>query len=203
MTDTTAPQAPPFCPNPECPYHRGATASWRWVRNGYFSRRCSPRRIRRFRCCHCRRHFSEQTFCTTCWLKRPELLVPTFHRLVGCSGFRQIAREFECSPQTIATCWPARSHTSLRSSPPARRRSSFTPTSTRITRAPCGGSCRSPSRTTRSPRGAARTPRNPLFVGRRFPSRVRLPQRWAKYYWRKVTTRMIPRGIEHRKVFAM
>jgi hypothetical protein len=73
------------------------------VRDGYFRRKAAPRRIQRFRCCHCRRHFSEQTFRTTYWLKRPELLSGTFHRLVGGSGFRQIAREFGCSPQTVAT----------------------------------------------------------------------------------------------------
>ena len=31
----------------------------------------------------------------------PDLLVPIFHRLLGCSGFRQIAREFEVSPTTV------------------------------------------------------------------------------------------------------
>src|SRR5262249_3324411 len=55
-----------------------------------------------FQCRHCRRHFSRQTFRSTYWLKRPELLAPTFHRLVGCSGYRQIAREFRASPQTVA-----------------------------------------------------------------------------------------------------
>jgi len=34
-------------------------------------------------------------------MKRPDLLVPVFHRLVSCSGFRQIAYEFGVSPQTI------------------------------------------------------------------------------------------------------
>jgi len=35
------------------------------------------------------------------YLKRPDLLVPVFHRLVGCSGFRQIAREFGVSHTTV------------------------------------------------------------------------------------------------------
>ena len=73
------------------------------MRDGHFSRRHPPRRIQRFRCRHCRRHFSLQTFRTSYWLKRPELLERTFHGLVGGSAFRQIAREFGCSPQTIAT----------------------------------------------------------------------------------------------------
>ena len=103
MPGAPAPSAPPFCPNPACRYHRGPTTSWQWVRDGYFARQREPFRVQRFRCCHCRRHFSEQTFRTTYWLRRPDLLLPTFHRLVGCAAYRQVAREFDCSPQTIAT----------------------------------------------------------------------------------------------------
>src|SRR5687767_1396457 len=101
MSTTVAPQAPPFCPNPSCPFHTGPTASWRWVRAGFFRRQASPQRIQRFQCRHCRRHFSSQTFTGTYWMKQPQLLVPVAHRLLGCSGFRQIAREFDVSPQTI------------------------------------------------------------------------------------------------------
>jgi transposase-like protein len=71
------------------------------VRAGFFQRQASPQRIQRFQCRHCRRHFSEQTFRTTYWLKQPQLLLPVAHRLLGCSGFRQIAREFGVSPQTV------------------------------------------------------------------------------------------------------
>jgi len=34
-------------------------------------------------------------------LKRPELQPPIFHRLLACSGYRQIAREAGCSPTTV------------------------------------------------------------------------------------------------------
>ena len=34
-------------------------------------------------------------------MRRPDLLQPIFHRLQGCSGYRQIAREFGVSPQTV------------------------------------------------------------------------------------------------------
>ena len=101
MSATVAPQAPPFCPNPVCPFHKEPTASWRWVRAGFFTRQASPTRVQRFQCRHCRRHFSAQTFAGTYWLKEPQLLLAVAHRLVGCSCFRQIAREFACSPQTI------------------------------------------------------------------------------------------------------
>ena len=102
MSTTDAPQSPPYCPNPSCAYHHGCNAQWRWIRAGFFTRAAAPHRIQRYQCRHCRRHFSEQTFRTSYWLKRPELLVPTFHRLLGCSALRQIAREFAASPQTVA-----------------------------------------------------------------------------------------------------
>lgn len=92
---------PPFCPNPLCRFHRADRHLWRFVRAGFFDRRAQPHRIQRFQCRHCRRHFSSQTFSTTYWLKCPGLLEPTAQRLLGCSGFRQIAREFGVSPQTI------------------------------------------------------------------------------------------------------
>jgi transposase-like protein len=101
MSATAAPFRPRWCPNEACPFHTGPTTSWRWVRAGFFSRAASPHRIQRFQCRHCRRHFSEQTFRSTYWLRQPQLLLPVAHRLLGCSAFRQIAREFAVSPQTI------------------------------------------------------------------------------------------------------
>lgn len=100
MTTAPASPAPPYCPNPGCPFHT-APEGWRFQRDGYHSRKAPPHRVQRFRCCHCRRRFSEQTFRTTYWLKRPELLEPTFHGLVSCSALRQIARAQRASPQTI------------------------------------------------------------------------------------------------------
>jgi hypothetical protein len=71
------------------------------MRAGFFSRLSPPHRVQRFQCRHCRRHFSEQTFRTTYWLKRPELLPLVFHDLVKCSGYRQVARQHRASPQTV------------------------------------------------------------------------------------------------------
>jgi transposase-like protein len=94
------PFVPPHCPRTTCPSHGSATG-WRWIRYGTYTRRCQPRTIPRFRCRHCRATFSSQTFSTTYYLKRPELLVPCFYRLLTCAGYRQIAREPRCSPTTI------------------------------------------------------------------------------------------------------
>jgi hypothetical protein len=101
MTSKDVSQTPPFCPNPACRFHRGEATLWRYVRAGFFMRQLSPHAIQRYRCRACGRYFSDQTFRLTYWTKRPDLLRPIFHRLVSCSGARQIAREFKVSPETI------------------------------------------------------------------------------------------------------
>lgn len=102
MTPMPAPHAPRFCPNPACPFHL-APAGWRAQRDGYYHRDAPPRRIQRYRCRHCGRRFSEQTFRTTYWLRRPELLEPVLRAEVACSCLRQIGRSLGCSPQTVLT----------------------------------------------------------------------------------------------------
>ena len=100
MTHAPAPSAPPFCPNPACPFHT-APEGWRYQRDGYHFRQAPPHRVQRYRCCHCQRRFSDQTFRLTYWLRRPELILPVFHGLLSCSCLRQIARAIDCSPQTV------------------------------------------------------------------------------------------------------
>jgi len=91
---------PPFCPNANCDSH--ATAGiWRWKRKGFYERLRGPRRVQRYVCRSCLRNFSSQTFSVSYWLKRPGLLAPLFHRLVGCSALRQIAREFGLAHSSV------------------------------------------------------------------------------------------------------
>lgn len=91
---------PPFCPRPECTSHsRGGT--WRYRRAGWYSRLAAPQRIPRYRCGDCGVTFSYQTFQCTYWLKRPDLLAPLMSRLVCCSGYRQIARDFGVAHTTV------------------------------------------------------------------------------------------------------
>jgi transposase-like protein len=101
MHTSDASQAPPFCPNPACRFHRSPGPEWRFIRAGFHPRSSPPHRVQRYHCRHCGRHFSDQTFRPTYWLRRPDLLEPIFHRLLGCSAYRQIAREHEVSPQTV------------------------------------------------------------------------------------------------------
>ncbi len=100
MPSTNASFVPPHCPRSSCEFHVCATG-WRWVRHGTFRRQCQPRTIPRYRCCHCGVTFSSQTFSTSYYLKRPELLEPLFHRVLACSGYRQIAREARCAHSTL------------------------------------------------------------------------------------------------------
>ena len=74
---------------------------WRFKKKGFYWRRRGPRRVQRYVCGSCRRNFSSQTFSTTYWLKHPGRLQPLFHRLLGCSALRQIAREFGLTHSSV------------------------------------------------------------------------------------------------------
>jgi hypothetical protein len=91
---------PPFCPNPGCESH-AAPGTWRWKRKGFYERLHGPRRVQRYVCRCCGRNFSSQTFSTCYWLKHPRRLPALFHRLVGCSALRQIAREFGLAHSSV------------------------------------------------------------------------------------------------------
>lgn len=102
MASSSAPFRPPFCPNPACEHHRDPRG-WRFVGWGCYRRTCPRvRTLARFRCSRCRRTFSPQTFRTTYWLRRPELLHTVAERLLSGSGLRQMARFLACSPSTCA-----------------------------------------------------------------------------------------------------
>jgi transposase-like protein len=91
---------PPFCPNAECDSH-ARPGTWRFKRKGFYERLRGPRRVQRYVCRSCRRNFSSQTFSTTYWLKQTHRLGALFHRLLGCSALRQIAREFGLAHSSV------------------------------------------------------------------------------------------------------
>ena len=91
---------PPFCPNADC-VSRTSSKPWRFKKKGFYERDARPQKIQRYVCQHCRRNFSSQSFSTDYWLHRNDLLEGAFHRLVSCSGLRQIAREKGVSHTTI------------------------------------------------------------------------------------------------------
>jgi transposase-like protein len=91
---------PPHCPNPLCSFHLDPRG-WRFRRKGSFLRATPPHRVPRWRCLHCQRSFSSQTFSATYWLRRPDLPARLFLRLLSCSAYRQIARDLDISPSTV------------------------------------------------------------------------------------------------------
>jgi transposase-like protein len=101
MTTNTPGWQPPHCPNPECHFHQQVSPDWRYKRKGYFSRRCAPRRIQRFTCLCCGRNFSTQTFSTSYWQKRPDLMSRLFMTSVGSMCNRQIARAEHVAASTV------------------------------------------------------------------------------------------------------
>ena len=95
-----APQPPPHCPFADCDSHADP-GTWRAIKKGFFYRDAKPSKVQRYRCSHCPRSFSSQTFSTTYWLKRPDLQQALLFRVLGCSAFRQIAWEFGVQASTI------------------------------------------------------------------------------------------------------
>jgi len=93
--------APPHCPNPKCKYHNHSGGSWPYRRRGSYRNQSVPNPVQRYDCRDCGRSFSSQTFSSSYWLKRPELLPKVFMRLVGCMCGRQMARDLRCSPETV------------------------------------------------------------------------------------------------------
>ena len=92
---------PPFCPNPNCPFHKGLNTNWKFKRAGYYKRHSPPFRIQRFTCLHCNRSFSSQTFSTSYWQKLPLLDSLILLKTVGCMSNRQIARDLNVAPSTV------------------------------------------------------------------------------------------------------
>ena len=90
---------PPFCPWPDCTAHAGPSRGFQ--RAGTYRTKFSAKRIPRFLCKACRRTCSRQTFSTTYYLKRRELLVEVAEGLVAGSAHRQISRSAHCAKTTV------------------------------------------------------------------------------------------------------
>ncbi|MEZ4386273.1 MAG: hypothetical protein R3D98_01595 [Candidatus Krumholzibacteriia bacterium] len=99
-TQTSRPWQPPHCPNPHCPFHR-QPAAWQFRKAGHYRRLRPPYTVQRYQCLHCRKSFSRQTFKTTYWLKRPDLLPWIFKLTTNGMANRQIARALGCAPATV------------------------------------------------------------------------------------------------------
>jgi len=92
---------PPHCPNPRCKHHHAQPERWRFRGHGFYQRDARPHRIRRYLCLHCGKSFSSQTFSTTYYLKRPDLLPRILSDTVGSMANRQAGRDLDCAPSTV------------------------------------------------------------------------------------------------------
>ena len=94
---------PTHCPWPECAEHsQGPRSSpYRFHRHGWYKRVTAPHKVRRFRCLACERTYSQQTFSTTYYAKRPKLLPLIAAQLQASSGLRQIGRTVGCTHATV------------------------------------------------------------------------------------------------------
>jgi transposase-like protein len=81
---------PPRCPFAACPAH--SQPLFRYQRRGFFTRKCDGRPVQRFRCLHCRRFFSSQSFRLDYRLKLPYLHLELFRLFVSKLTLRQAAR---------------------------------------------------------------------------------------------------------------
>ena len=82
---------PPCCPNPSCPNHLHPALHF-FHRRGSYQPKCRPHPVPRFRCRHCRRGFSRQTFRADYRDHRPDLNARLFRYLASGLGLRQSAR---------------------------------------------------------------------------------------------------------------
>jgi transposase-like protein len=92
---------PRFCPRSDCAQHRlKRRGAFRFKRDGGYHRR-DGRRVQRYRCGVCGRGFSRQSFASSYYRKRPELLTPIAAGLVAGSAHRQLARSLGCAHSTV------------------------------------------------------------------------------------------------------
>ena len=107
---------PPFCPNPCCTLHHGPpqpdspapardetenkAEPW-YSDHGHYHTRVRGL-VQRFRCRHCRRCFSTQSFSTSYYLKA-ELPLPLLYLcLVGGMSLRALSRTLGCTPASLS-----------------------------------------------------------------------------------------------------
>lgn len=91
---------PRHCPHPACAAH-AAGVLFRFRRDGTFLRRCDGRRVQRFRCHHCARRFSTQSFRLDRRQQKPWINVPLFGCFVSKVSHRQTARTLRIDRKTV------------------------------------------------------------------------------------------------------
>ncbi len=91
---------PPCCPRVECPMHTAPEPGF-FQRDGSYEVSCRSQLVPRFRCKHCGKRFSRQTFRLDCHARKPWLEPQIFERLCSGTGLRRIAQCLGVSRSTV------------------------------------------------------------------------------------------------------
>ena len=92
---------PPFCPNKDCSHHIRKKYSLPWyVLNGHYKTICFGL-VQRYKCKHCKREFSSQTFHIDYFAKKKCNYETIYNHIVSSAGNRDISRALKVSPNVI------------------------------------------------------------------------------------------------------
>ena len=91
---------PPRCPHRECQYHRSPEEGFCQF-FGFYSVKCRPDRVPRFRCRGCKRTFSRQTFRMDYRDHRPDVNFQVMTWLSSGVGLRQFARQIPIDRKSL------------------------------------------------------------------------------------------------------
>lgn len=91
---------PGHCPYPECSAYIRSTPGF-FTRSGRYRPRCRSHPVPRFRCRHCGRRFSRQSFRADRGHKKPYLNARFLELMVACVGQRQMARVLRVARRTV------------------------------------------------------------------------------------------------------
>ena len=91
----------PHCPNPNCTFS-AVSASWKYVKKGFFLIRHNGQRVRRYQCAACLRTFSSHTFKTNYRMRKPYINDAVAKLLCASVSQRRTARLLGVDPKTVA-----------------------------------------------------------------------------------------------------
>lgn len=89
------------CPS-RCLNHRSNPTAGQVVRAGFYYRTSDRRKIQRYQCALCRRHFSQGTFSPALRQKKRQLNYKIYVDLASLVSQRRIARKLQCHRKTVA-----------------------------------------------------------------------------------------------------
>ncbi len=94
---------PQFCPNPECDFHNldSLTSGERWYRKNGFYPTDTFGVVQRYKCLHCDKGFSDQTFSIDYYAKRKIPYKRILNQIISTGSIRDMSRELHATTETI------------------------------------------------------------------------------------------------------